>query len=167
MQFIWVSMYLARKYWLGTLFLRILLERDCHFTWSSEPRQCLAACRAKGLPSFLTYFETLSIGPVPGIEPATSRSTVKRSTDWANPARSVRQRNDATENYCCMSIFRNIFVKTTNFPFSQLWLCLFPLVLDVVVQAKTIAAPSAITKETVLLQVRQIYSSTIGHYRLR
>ena len=29
---------------------------------------------------------TLSIGPVPGIEPATSRSAVKRSTDWAKAA---------------------------------------------------------------------------------
>ena len=27
-----------------------------------------------------------SIGPTTGIEPATSRSAVKRSTDWANPA---------------------------------------------------------------------------------
>ena len=29
---------------------------------------------------------TLSIGPVPGIEPTTFRSAVKRSTEWANPA---------------------------------------------------------------------------------
>ena len=28
---------------------------------------------------------TLSIVPAPGIEPATSSSAVKRSTDWANP----------------------------------------------------------------------------------
>ena len=35
---------------------------------------------------FLVIFKTLSIGPAPGIEPATSRSAVKRSTDWANPA---------------------------------------------------------------------------------
>ena len=28
------------------------------------------------------------VGPAPGIEPATSRSAVKRSTDWANPASS-------------------------------------------------------------------------------
>ena len=38
---------------------------------------------AKGVPSFLSYFKTLNIGPAPGIEPATSRSAVKRSTDWA------------------------------------------------------------------------------------
>ena len=60
--------------------------RDRHFTWSSEPREGPAACRAKEVPSFLSYFKTLSISPAPGIEPATSRSAVKRSTDWANPA---------------------------------------------------------------------------------
>ena len=45
----------------------------------------LAACSAKGVPSFLSYFKTLSICPVPGNELATSRSAVKRSTDIANP----------------------------------------------------------------------------------
>ena len=35
---------------------------------------------------FSVIFKTLSIGPAAGIEPATSRSVVKRSTDWANPA---------------------------------------------------------------------------------
>ena len=63
-------------------------RRDRHFTWSSEPREGPAACRAKGVPSFLSYFKTLSIGPAPEIEPATSRSAVKGSTDWANPVRS-------------------------------------------------------------------------------
>ena len=58
---------------------------DRHFTWSSEPRESLAAS-AKEVPSFLSYFKTLSNGPATGIEPATSRSAVKRSTDWANPA---------------------------------------------------------------------------------
>ena len=39
-------------------------------------------------PPFLSHFKckTLSVGPVPGIEPTTSRSAVKRSADWANPA---------------------------------------------------------------------------------
>ena len=45
--------------------------------------------QVKRVPSFLSYFKTLSIGPPPGIEPATSRSAVKRSTDWANPARPI------------------------------------------------------------------------------
>ena len=54
--------------------------------WTTEPREGPAACSAKGVPSFLSYFKTLSIGPAPGIEPATSRSAVKRSTDWANPS---------------------------------------------------------------------------------
>ena len=38
-------------------------RRDCHFTWSSEPREGQAACSAKRVPSFLRYFKTLSIGP--------------------------------------------------------------------------------------------------------
>ena len=38
---------------------------------------------AKGVRSFLSYFKALSNGPAPGIEPSTSRSAVKRSTDWA------------------------------------------------------------------------------------
>ena len=36
--------------------------------WSSEPRESLAACRTKAVPSFLSYFKTLSIarGVTPG-----------------------------------------------------------------------------------------------------
>ena len=56
-------------------------RRGRHFTWSSEPREGLAICTAKALPLFLSYFETPSFGPVPGIEPTTSRSAVKYSTD--------------------------------------------------------------------------------------
>ena len=48
---------------------------------SSEPHEGLAICRAKVVPSFLSYFKTLSIGPTPGIESTTSRSAVKRSTN--------------------------------------------------------------------------------------
>ena len=57
-------------------------------TWSSEPREDLAICSVKGVPSFLSYFKTLSIGPAPKIEPATSRSAAKSSTDRANPVQS-------------------------------------------------------------------------------
>ena len=64
-------------------------KKTRHFTLASEPREGLAICRAKVVPSFLSYLKTLRIGPVPGIEPATSRSAVKRSTDWANPAAEV------------------------------------------------------------------------------
>ena len=120
---------------------------DRHFTWSFEPREGLAACSAKRVPSFLSYFKTLSldlfhngglltysfiymiislsnlvsmckiqrktffqtrserliiihvkehinrpplwkrsIGPAAGIQPATARSTIKCSFNWANPA---------------------------------------------------------------------------------
>ena len=49
--------------------------------WSSEPREDVAACKANEVPSFLSIFKTLSIGPPPRIEPGTSLSAVKRSTD--------------------------------------------------------------------------------------
>ena len=48
--------------------------------WSSDPHEGVAACSAKVVSSFLSYFKTLSIGPAAGIEPATTRSVVKRST---------------------------------------------------------------------------------------
>ena len=76
-----------------SVFSRKVLIGDTSFTsptetggtailrWSSEPREGLAACSAKGVPSFLSYFKTLSIGPAPGIEPATIRSAVKRFAD--------------------------------------------------------------------------------------
>ena len=51
-----------------------------HFMWSSEPRKSLGACSAERVPSFLSYFKTLSIAPDVGIEPATSCSAVTRST---------------------------------------------------------------------------------------
>ena len=51
-----------------------------------EPREGLPVFGAKKVPSFLSYFKTLSIVPASGVEPATSRSAVKRSTDCANPA---------------------------------------------------------------------------------
>ena len=35
----------------------------------------------KTATAFLSYFKTLCIDPAPGIEPATSRSAVERSTD--------------------------------------------------------------------------------------
>ena len=38
-------------------------------------------CSAKEVPSFLSHFKTLSVGAAPGIEPMTSHSAVKRSTD--------------------------------------------------------------------------------------
>ena len=38
------------------------------------------SCSANGVPSFITYFKILSIGPVPGIETATSPSA-QRCTD--------------------------------------------------------------------------------------
>ena len=42
-------------------------RRDRYFTWSSEPREDPAICRGKAVPSLLSHFETLSVGPVPRI----------------------------------------------------------------------------------------------------
>ena len=59
-----------------TIFYVSNWRRDRHFTWSSESREGLVCCSTKEVPSFLSYFKTLSIGPALGIEPATSRSAV-------------------------------------------------------------------------------------------
>ena len=48
---------------------------------TGQGRKTLAVCRPKKEHSFLTYFKTLSIGPALRIEPATSRSDVKSSTN--------------------------------------------------------------------------------------
>ena len=65
----------------GRYFYFSYWRRDRHFTLQSEPREGLAVCRAMGVPSFLSYFKTLSIGRTPRIEPTTCRSAVKHSTD--------------------------------------------------------------------------------------
>ena len=65
---------------MGTLFFKSLLRGG------TEAREGLAICRAKVVPSFLSHFKTLSVGPVPGIEPVTCRSAVKRSINGANAA---------------------------------------------------------------------------------
>ena len=77
-----MSMYLATKVLTGdTIFYVSYWRRDRYFTWSSEPREGLAACNAKGVPSFPSYFKTPSNGPAAGIGPATFLSAVtKRST---------------------------------------------------------------------------------------
>ena len=51
------------------------------FTWSFGPREGLAICRVKAVHSFLSHFKNLSVGLVLGIEPVTSCSAVKCSTD--------------------------------------------------------------------------------------
>ena len=54
-----------------TIFTSPYWRRDRLIRWSSEPREGLAIRRAKAVPSFLSHFKT-------------SRSSVKRSTNWAN-----------------------------------------------------------------------------------
>ena len=71
-------MYLARKYKLGTLFLRVLLETGPPFY--VVVRATRRSNRLQGNGS--TFISQLA----PGIEPATTHSAVKCSTNWANPA---------------------------------------------------------------------------------
>ena len=56
MHFIWVSMYLQDP--------AILRGHRSH-------AKVQPLCKLKGVPSFLSYFKTLSISPVPGIETVT------------------------------------------------------------------------------------------------
>ena len=51
------------------------------FMSSSMPCKGLVICNAKAVPSFLAYFDTLSIDPALGIEPTTSCSAIKHSTN--------------------------------------------------------------------------------------
>ena len=46
-----------------TIFYVSYWRRDRHFSWSSEPGEGLLVCRARNVPSFLSYFQTLSFGP--------------------------------------------------------------------------------------------------------
>ena len=73
MHFIWVSLY------------RVLIG-DTIFTSPTGdgtailcglPHEGLAVCRAKGVPSFLSYFKTLSIGPArkPNLQPPALQSS--------------------------------------------------------------------------------------------
>ena len=76
-----------------TIFVRRLLETDSrrgpHFPWSFEPHKGLAVCRGNEVASFLSYVKTLSIGPMPGIEPATP------ALQWNNNI-ACRDVNDVT-----------------------------------------------------------------------
>ena len=75
-------------YLLRALISRLCWRQNCRFT-HSHPRHLrvkLFAGHAKELPSFLSYFKTLTIAPAPGIKPKPSCSTIKHSIDWANLA---------------------------------------------------------------------------------
>ena len=87
MHFICVNVFSAKVLIEDTTFTYPTRDRTaCHFMWSSESSEGLAECSAWEVLSFLSYFKILSIDPAPGIEPATSHSAVKRSTDCSYPA---------------------------------------------------------------------------------
>ena len=79
---------------MDTIFTSPTGDGTAVFTWSSEPRECSAACSAKRLPSFFSYFKTPSNGPAPGIEPATSRSPI----ELIPPVQSETQNNVKFQN---------------------------------------------------------------------
>ena len=85
----------------NSLLVANLTNSELVNSWSSEPHQGLAACSAKGAPSFLSYFKTLSIGPALGTETATFLSAVKpqRFTDWVDPA-AVKFSSQCMYNEC-------------------------------------------------------------------
>ena len=63
------------------IYVRGQIPGDTVFTFpNGEETAILRGIRASQRSS-VRYFKTPCIGPAPGIEPATSRSTVKRSTD--------------------------------------------------------------------------------------
>ena len=73
-----------------TIFLCLQLETGPPFNMVIRATQKSTRLHCNGLEYLhflvILLFKTLSIGPAPEIEPATSCSAVKRSTDWANPA---------------------------------------------------------------------------------
>ena len=78
-----MPLYLARRYQLGTLFFTSPTG-DGTAIIRGHPSHAKVqpfAGQREYLSSFLSYFKTLSVGPVPGIDPAISRLAVKRSTD--------------------------------------------------------------------------------------
>ena len=85
-----VNVFRSRKCSLGTLFLFLLLETGPSFYVVIPAAQRFSRLQCKGT-TFISqlFIEDRKSGTVPGIEPATSRSAVKRSTDWANPERSI------------------------------------------------------------------------------
>ena len=59
--FTWVSMYFSTKVLIGgTIFTSPSGDGTAICTWSSEPREGLAACSAKEVLSFLSHFKTRS-----------------------------------------------------------------------------------------------------------
>ena len=64
---------------------KVLIEdanRDETTILHGHPCHAKVSPFSRWTPSFLSYFKILSVGPAAGIEPATSRSAVKCSTDW-------------------------------------------------------------------------------------
>ena len=87
-------MYLAWKYQLGTLFLRLPLKtRPSFYVVIRATRMKVKpfAVVCKAVASSLSCLKTLGIGPTLGIKPATSHSAAKHSTDLDNLPRFFKK----------------------------------------------------------------------------
>ena len=114
------------------MFSRKVLIGDTIFTshtwdgttimWSSKPHACLAICKVKAVPSFLSYFKTLSILPSPGIEPLTSHSAIKHSTNRvrANPAMEKMEIQKRGSHWGWGGFFTDVFTFVHSFPCGKL-----------------------------------------------
>ena len=93
-------------------------RRPSHVVIQDTRRSSRFQCKGSTFVS-----KTLSIGPTPGIELATFRSAVKRSTDWANPAAVTRfgfhslkrRRNLTPVSNVCKAAVRSFFWNPTGF----------------------------------------------------
>ena len=77
-----------------TIFYVSNWRRDRHFTWSSEPREGLACCSAKGVPSFLGYLRPWVLVRPQESNPRPPALQSTRSTDWANTASLNSQKGE-------------------------------------------------------------------------
>ena len=77
--------------------------------WSSEPCEGLVICKAMAVPSFLSYFKTLSIVPAPEIGPVTSHSAVKHSTNTVRVNPSCHGNNGNTKKRLSLGVIMRGF----------------------------------------------------------
>lgn len=120
--FIRASMYLARKYKFGTLFLRLLLETEPPFYVAIRARR--RSSRLHGVDSIFIsqIFKALSIGPaVPAIE-LCSQALYQLSKSWnINRLRHLQARHGHVTllivlNYCFLFLIQVYRHLTTGFP---------------------------------------------------
>ena len=148
MHFIWVSMDFSTKVLTGNTIFKSPTGDE------TAVLRGPAIFRAKAVPSFPSYFKTLSIDPLPGIERSTSRSTIKSSTDWDNPAAVTITIEDHTIHpLLARSLDTQLFV--TNVLVKTLFSYLF-----------TRSPTLSCLKATILPAVRITQKADLANYKL-